>query len=56
MEECGELSTLLCGSRTHWHDLLGKHCPKFALDHTVIGGGVYSCAECGRSTAPESAR
>lgn len=23
------------GSRTHWHDLLAKHCPKFALDHTV---------------------
>ena len=23
------------GSRTHWHDLLGKHCPKFAMDHTV---------------------
>lgn len=23
------------GVRTHWHDLLGKHCPKFALDHIV---------------------
>ena len=22
-------------SRTHWHDLLGRHCPRFGEDTTV---------------------
>ena len=22
-------------SRTHWHDLLGRHCPRFGQDSTV---------------------
>jgi len=23
-------------TRTHWHDLLGHHCPKFGVDRTVV--------------------
>ena len=25
----------LMQSRTHWHDLLGRHCPRFGEDHVV---------------------
>mmetsp|Transcript_9590 Transcript_9590/g.18078 ORF Transcript_9590/g.18078 Transcript_9590/m.18078 type:complete len:223 (-) Transcript_9590:230-898(-) len=24
------------GTRTQWHDLIGRHCPRFAMDRTVV--------------------
>ena len=33
-------------SRTHWHDLLGRHCPRFGQDSTVnaqINAKGHSC-------------
>jgi len=24
------------GTRTQWHDLIGRHCPRFAQDRTVM--------------------
>ncbi len=31
---------MLMQSRTHWHDLLGRHCPRFGEDHVV---GLPTC-------------
>lgn len=41
-----EINVCTLQSRTHWHDLLGRHCPRFGRDHLVSHSDVVGTAPC----------